>query len=219
MFLSLQASLARIGRWPRLLAATACLLLAAVSAVEGSRHRAEARPAAVPTAGVVVAARDLPVGRVLHATDLRLAPWPAALGPPGAAHRVRARVGARLAGPLRAGEPVTTTRLVGASLTDGLEPGLVAVSVRLPDAHLSDLVHPGDRVELLATPRDDLTLDTGSPPPAEVAVLADHAPVLAVLPGNTDDPGALVIAADRGTTLRIARAEATRSFTAVPVSP
>src|SRR6478609_2215197 len=109
MFRSLRARLPRIGRVPRLLIAGCCLLMALASAV-GTKHQ---KPAAdgVPT---VVAARDLPAGHVLTRADLRVARLSARLRPIGARGDPAAFVRGRIAGPVRAREVITATRLVGA---------------------------------------------------------------------------------------------------------
>src|SRR5579875_2710958 len=146
MFASMR--LGRFGRWPRLLLAGACLLLALLSATGAARHSS-----AAPTARVVVAARDLPAGATLTARDLAVARWPAELRPSGARGDPSALVGRRLAGPVTAREPLTPQRLVGNALTRGLAADLVAAPVVLDDPHAADLVRPGDRVTVLATPR------------------------------------------------------------------
>lgn len=223
---SFRESLAGIGRWPRLLAALACLLLAAVSAVDAAHGAPATSQRRAPTASVVVAARDLPAGRVLTRRDLAVERWPTAIRPPGSAGNEAGRVGERLAGPVRSGEAVTATRTVGPSLIDGLPTGVAAIPVAVAGRAV-DLVRPGEHVELLATASDDAMADingaggrNGGTPP--VAVIAPSLVVLAVLPGEADDPDAmssLVVAADRSTTIAIARRSATSSFTAVPISP
>lgn len=225
MYRSVRESLAGVGRWPRLLAVTACLLLAAVSAVDAARHSGSAPAhAATRTVPVVVAAHDLPAGRLLAGHDLTVRRWPVGLEPVGAAGRVRVRVGERLAGPLRAGEAVTGTRLIGSALTDGLDPGLAAVPVSVPDPHAAELIRPGEHVELLATPNDDLGLDPAGTDgagaqPGSVTVVARRLLVLAVLAGRQDESTSLVVAADPTTTIAIAQAESVGVFLAVPVAP
>jgi hypothetical protein len=97
-------------------------------------------------------------------------------------------VGRVLAGPLRAGEPVTDVRLVG-SQPAAAYPDLVAVPVRLPDAGMVALLRVGDRIDLLAA----------DPQGGTAHVVASDLPVLA-LPAIDDDlsgglPGRLVVLA------------------------
>jgi Flp pilus assembly protein CpaB len=206
----------RLGRWPRLAAAGLCLLLALAMAVR-------APGAATPehTTRVVIATRTLPAGHVLRARDLAVARWPARLRPAGAAAAVDHLVGARLAGPLGAREPVTPSRLLGVDLTEGLAPGMVATTVSLSDPGAADLVHAGDQVDLLATPRPDLEVPdaTGPGPPLGVFVVARRTRVLAVLAASADREAEVVLAVDRATAVRITRDRTTQMFTVVAGSP
>ncbi|HWI43641.1 MAG TPA: SAF domain-containing protein [Nocardioides sp.] len=140
-------------------------------------------PPAPRTAGLLVAARDLPAGHTLAADDLAEVAVPPGVVPDGAAGDA---VGRLLAAPLRRGEAVTDVRLVGAALTSA-DPGTVALPVRLSDAGQAALLEPGDRIDLLATdPRADTTTE-----------LATGVSVLAV-PAKTEAadgalPGRLVV--------------------------
>lgn len=131
---------------------------------------------------VVVAAQDLPAGRVVGSADLRIASLPPSAVPDGAATSVDALAGRILAGGLRRGEPVTDLRLVGRQLLSGLPRGLVAVPVRLADAGVLALVEPGDRVDVLAAISAEAPDGgtTGSASPARL--VAAGARVLAVPP-------------------------------------
>jgi Flp pilus assembly protein CpaB len=151
----------------RLLAA----LLTAVAVAAGLHVAAAPPPAEVP---VTVAARDLPSGAVLTDADLRTVGFAPGSVPAGAVAEAGGRM---LAGPLRAGEPVTDVRLVGPALTEGY-PGLAAVPVRLPDAGVAGLLTVGDRIDLVAA----------DPEGAAAAVVAADVPVLA-LPADDGDPG------------------------------
>lgn len=208
----------------------ACLLLAAVSALDAAHGSAPASRPPERTAAVVVAVRDLPAGRVLTGRDLAVRRWPKTIRPPGSAGNPRDRVGERLAGPVRAGEAVTATRTVGSSLTDGLAPGLAAVPVSLADGRAAALVRPGEHIELLATDRDgtdalsglDDSAGTSSGARPSVTVVAPRLLVLAVLPsdqGGADTSTSLIVAADHDTTMEIARRETTAYFTAAALSP
>jgi pilus assembly protein CpaB len=215
--------LARLDRWPRRLAALACLLLAAASAL-GARAQAAAHPQAQgATVPVVVAAHDLGVGSVLTSRDLTVLAWPRDLVPVGAWAKPDRLVGRQLAGPVRKREAVTTTRLVGAGLTAGLAPGEVAAPVAT-DPAVASLIHPGDHVDVLAGPPQDISFGTatGKSSAAGAILLAEAVAVLAVLP-PTDTAGGsgtavMLVATDRGTALRIAALH-DRQVLAVLTSP
>lgn len=205
----------RIGRWPRLLLAGCCLLLALASAVSG-------KPAAEPltrTAPVVVAASDLPAGHQLTRADLTVMRWPPQLRPAGALDDPSALTGRRLAGPVGDGEPITNIRLVGADLAAGLPHRLVAAAVALGDDHAVELVRPGNLVDLLESDRPVDPLAGAPSRTSDVTDLATHVAVLAVLPATESSDAELVLAVNRPTAVRISRDSATHVFTAVVVPP
>ncbi|TIC79136.1 pilus assembly protein CpaB [Nocardioides sp. GY 10127] len=116
--------------------------LTAVAVAAGLHAVSTPPPASVE---VVVAAADLPAGHVVAPDDLTsVAQLPGAVPEDVVADPV----GAVLAGPVSAGEPLTRARLVGPGLAS---PGLAAVPVRLPDAGTAALLDVGDTVDLLAT--------------------------------------------------------------------
>ncbi|MCL8026844.1 SAF domain-containing protein [Nocardioides bruguierae] len=123
----------------RLLAA----LLAAAAVGLGLRA-VSAPPPASET--VTVAAHDLPAGATLTPDDLTTVEQVPGTAPPGA---LAAPEGEVLAGPVGAGEAITSARLVGAGLAS--EAGTTAVPVRLPDAGTAALLDVGDRIDLLAS--------------------------------------------------------------------
>lgn len=213
--LRLRRYLPRIGRWPRLLLAGCCVLLAVASAV----NRKPAAQAGPRTVGVVVAARDLPAGHLLARADLTVARWPPGLRPDGARGDPSELTGRRLAGPVAADELITSTRLIGADLATGLRHQLVAAAVTLGDEHAVELVRAGDRVDLLEAARPVDPLAGGTTGPTDVADLAAHVQVLAVLPATESSDAELVVAVDRPTAVRITRDTATHVFTAVVVPP
>jgi pilus assembly protein CpaB len=110
------------------------------------------RPPPQPTAAVLAAAHDIDAGATLTAADLTSLTLPSDAVPDGALDADAAAVGRSVAGPIRAGEPITDVRLVGPALVAGLGDGLVATPVRVADADTAVLVRPGDRVDVLATP-------------------------------------------------------------------
>ncbi|GEP40635.1 hypothetical protein NPS01_42980 [Nocardioides psychrotolerans] len=151
------------------------LLAAALTAVAmaAGLHTVAAPPE--PTTRVVVAARDLPAGAVLAAGDLTAVE----VAPEAVPRRVvDDPVGRVLAGPVRAGEPVTDVRLVGPDLVAGRS-DLVAAPVRLPDAAMVDLLRVGDLIDLVAA----------DPQRGTSAVVATAVPVLA-LPAVSEAIGA-----------------------------
>ena len=175
-----------IGRYRRVLAA-----LCAGIAVAAAVHQLAPPPPA--TDAVLVAARDLPAGRVLQAADLVTADWPAGSRPDGALASPAGRV---LAAPLRRGEPITDTRVTGPGLLAGQPPGTVAVTVRLTDPAATVLLAPGRRIDLLAGAVDARGAAAGSAPgtsPGTRAtsddVLASDVLVLAVPTATADGTG------------------------------
>ncbi|QIK74400.1 SAF domain-containing protein [Nocardioides piscis] len=93
-----------------------------------------------------VASHDLASGDRIGADDVTLREWPADLAPSGIPGSIAGRT---LAAPVRAGEPVTSVRLVGSDLAQA-HPGLTVLPVRLPDPAVVDLLEVGDRVDLSA---------------------------------------------------------------------
>ena len=158
--------------------------LLAATAVAAGLH--EIRPPPPDVVPVLTAARDLPAGTTLGEQDLASVDYPAGTAPAGLA---RDAVGRVLAGPVRAGEPLTDVRLVGAPLAAAY-PGAVAVPVRLPDAGMAGLLRVGDRIDLVAA----------DPQGATARVVASDLTVLA-LPRVDDEatasglPGRLVVLA------------------------
>ena len=160
------------------------------------------RPPPGPTVTVEVAAHDLAAGTVLTDRDLVRQTYPASLAPVGS---VADAAGRTLAGPVRAGEPVTDVRLVAASLLGGY-PGRVALPVRIADAAAVGLLRSGDRVDLVAA---DPRRGTASYVAVDVPVLAipkadDTATGTAQLTGRL-----VVVAADPSDVDLIAGAAAT----------
>lgn len=161
----------------RLLAA----LLVLVAVWAGLRATAAPAP---PSVAVTVAAHDLAAGRVLADADLATVRFPPGTVPAG---HVRDPVGRRLAGPLRAGLPLTDAALVGPALLRD-RPDLTALPVRLPDTAMAELLRPGDLIDLVAA----------DPQGGPATTVARYAMVLALPPPPTDAaadglPGRLVV--------------------------
>ena len=209
MFGSIRLRLPRIGKWPRLLLAGTCLLLALGTALSGHKHK----PAATRSVAVVVAAHDMPAGHLLHRSDLAVARWPPGLCPRRVRGDPRQLVGRRLAGPVTAREAITGSRLVSADLAAGLGPGLVAAAVVLADPRADDLVRTGDRVDILATTRPPDIADPQHTTTALISTVARSVRVLAVLPAGETTDAELLVAVDRATAVRITRDSAGQLFT------
>jgi Flp pilus assembly protein CpaB len=146
--------------------------LAAGLVVRGYEQRLE-RAAAGPTRAVAVAARDLARGAVLEPAVLRVEPVPERFVPPGAVGDPEEVAGRVLLAPLRAGEPLTRSRLAAAGtgpVAALVDPGLRAFAV--PVAVPEGMVRPGDLVDVVAT--------YGAPDP-HVETPAAGVEVLAVL--------------------------------------
>jgi len=169
----------------------------AAAAVAGGLHAVAPPPAR--TTEVLVAATDLRGGAPLRPDQVETVAMPDDVVPHGALTAVEAVAGRLLAGPVRAGEPLTDLRVVGAALVDGYGAGRVAAPVRIADAGAARLLRSGDVVDVLAA---------GS---TETSVVAAGAPVIVVpeaaeaAAGSTQ--GALVVlAVDPGTARDLAQA-------------
>ncbi|HYJ66716.1 MAG TPA: SAF domain-containing protein [Nocardioidaceae bacterium] len=165
-----------------------------------------ARPAAT-TRDVVVAADDLRAGEIVDRADLETVQVDPAAIPDGAVDPQAPPIGRTLAGPVRAGEPLTDVRLVQADLLSGYDPGTVLTTIRLFDPAAGTLVAPGDVVDVLGT---DPRGRTGT------AVIASGATV--VTRAEVDDTalgeGApLVLAVDHPTALALADASVRQQLT------
>ena len=185
-------------RHRRLIAAA----LAAGAALCLVRVVAPPQPALDP---VVVAAHDLPGGAVIGTGDVRTVEMPPDVVPEGAFKATAAAVGASVAAPMRAGEPLTDRRVLGDSLIAGYPAGSEAVPVRIEDAEVVALLRPGDRIDLYAS-----TGDQGS----ATRIVTDA--IVVMLPEVTDDRGSgalIVLAVDELEAIKVASASATGVLT------
>ncbi len=130
-----------------------------------------------PGVPVVVAAHDLDSGHVLAAGDLRVVSVPKVVRPSHALDRSEA-LGRRVAGPMRAGEPITDRQVIELRDLSGHGPGAVLTMVRLDDSAALPGLRVGDRVAVVATEVDA----------ADAHVVADDA-VIALLPQVDDRSG------------------------------
>lgn len=147
----------------RLLAA-----LAAATAVAAGLQATTGPPAA--KAVLIVAARDIPGGAVVRASDLAPVEFDPSSVPAGVVAGAAEAVGRTTATPVRAGEPITDVRLVGGSMLAAY-PGMVAVPVRIGDPGAVALLKIGDHIDVLAAdPQGE----------SEAVVVAADAPVIAI---------------------------------------
>jgi pilus assembly protein CpaB len=107
------------------------------------------------TSQLVVAARDLVVGTVVHDADLTTAPWIGPL-PKGASLKRDALVNRGVVSPIYKDEPVTDSRLAalgsGGGLAATIPPGMRACAVKVNEVvGLAGFVVPGMRVDVLIT--------------------------------------------------------------------
>ena len=169
-------------------------------------------PSAPPGVAVLRAARDLPAGTPLTATDVVRSELPRAAVPDGAVRDSATVVGRLLAAPVRRGEALTDLRLAGAGLLGSSD--LLAVPVRLADAAAAALLHAGDHVDVLAAA-------TSPGAPAQAPVVVDDAQVLAVpaTAADTGDGALVVLAADSDVARRLAAAAVSSRLSVALRSP
>jgi len=146
-----------------------------------------ARPAPPATVAMTVAARDLTGGHRLAAGDVETVRADPDLVPDGALPPDLVPLGRLVAGPVRAGEPLTDAALAGPGLAAQLTTGEVLTTVHVRDP-AADLVASGDVVTVLATdPRS----------PSSARVVAEQATVVTV---PEPDPAAMAGGSTGGTT-------------------
>ncbi|HKE89953.1 MAG TPA: Flp pilus assembly protein CpaB [Gemmatimonadales bacterium] len=112
--------------------------------------------AETPRVQVAVAARDLPLGAILSAADVRMIDWLGAAVPPGYLHSPQDAVGRGLITSVKANEMLLDTRLAprgaGGGLSVTIPDGQRAVSVRVDDViGVAGFVLPGTRVDVVVT--------------------------------------------------------------------
>ncbi len=105
---------------------------------------------------VVVAARDMPLGTLLKASDLRIVNYPERDVPKGVVFEAKDAVNRVLLFPLNSNEPVLMPKLSGTTTMEGvsstIEPGYRAVSVQITDVSgVAGLIQSNSRVDVLFT--------------------------------------------------------------------
>ena len=109
-----------------------------------------------PTAHVVVAARDMDVGYMLTAEDIRLAEWPSTMLPEGYSSTPAEVVGRGLLTPIKLNEPLLSGKLAlkeaGGGLPIIIPEGKRAMSVKVDQViGVAGFTLPGTRVDVLVT--------------------------------------------------------------------
>lgn len=155
-------------------------------------------PAPPATERVLVAARDLPGGIAVGASDLTLVPLPKTVVPRGSLRDAGSVTGRILAGPARRGEPLTDVRLVGPALLAGLGDGIVIAPVRLSDPGVVTMLRSGDLVDILAAHApaeggldDPFVTGTGSGATGSASVVAAGVRVITI-PSDVTDSGSML---------------------------
>ena len=116
---------------------------------------------------IAVATRELSVGSVLEATDVRLMPWPGSAMPAGVIASTEGVVGRGLITTVQENEPLLETKLAPAGTGGGLPvlipDGMRAVSVRVDEVvGVAGFIQPEARVDVHA---HDGQARAASPPP------------------------------------------------------
>ncbi len=109
-----------------------------------------------PTAQVVIAARDMDVGHVVTAQDVRLAAWPSQILPEGYSSTPAEVVGRGVLTPLKLNEPMLSGKLAlkeaGGGLPIMIPEGERAMSVKVDQViGVAGFLLPGTRVDVLVT--------------------------------------------------------------------
>lgn len=114
------------------------------------------RAEAAGSTQVAVAARDLALGTVVTAADVKMVDWPGTAVPPGYASRTMDVVGRGLITAVSANEPLMTQKMApkgaGGGLSIVIPEGMRAVSVKVDEVvGVAGFVLPGTRVDVLVT--------------------------------------------------------------------
>lgn len=112
--------------------------------------------AEIPRQQIAVAARDLPIGTIVQAEDVRMIDWLGEVVPQGYLTNMDLVVGRGLITPVRVNEVLLEGKLAargsGAGLAATIPEGMRAVSVRVDDViGVAGFVLPGTRVDVMLT--------------------------------------------------------------------
>jgi len=142
--------------WVVLALATASGCLAAFLALRYLTDQRALMAAEPKASSVVVAARDLTVGTIVSAADVRVVRWPLHATPPGYLAASEAAVGRGVITPIRTNEPLLDSKLAtkgaGGGLSVTIPEGMRAVSVKVDEViGVAGFVVPGTRVDVVLT--------------------------------------------------------------------
>jgi Flp pilus assembly protein CpaB len=194
------------------------LLLCAAAAI--TVH--QLTPAPVHTVTALAAARDLPAGSAMGASDLAYVQVPPDMMAAGFLDEESELAGKQLAAPLRKGQLLTDAQLLGPGLLAGTPPGSAAVPLRMADPSSIQLVSPGQLVNVV------LTAANGFDQQAPSEVLAASVPVLWTSGkggqsgqwlGTAETDGLIVVAASAEQAARLAGASTQGKLFFVLVGP
>lgn len=115
-----------------------------------------AGPTPAASAEIVVAARDLPLGRVLTAEDVKVVGWPGNALPENASSTVEEVLGRGVITPVTMNEPLLAGKMAvkeaGGGLPIVINEGMRAVSVRVNEViQVAGFVMPGTHVDVFVT--------------------------------------------------------------------
>lgn len=196
----------------------AALLLCAAAALTVQ----QLTPAPLATVAALAAARDLPAGAALAASDLAPVRVPPGVVAEGFLQEPGTAAGKQLAAPLRKGQLLTDAQLLGPGLLTGTPPGSAAVPLRMADASSIQLVTPGQLVDVV------LTSANGFDQQGPSEVLASAVPVLWTSNkggqsgkwlGTSETDGLIVVAASAEQAARLAGASTQGRLFFVLVGP
>jgi len=122
----------------------------------GNRGDGPSNVATAPSAEIVVAARDLPLGRVLTAEDVKVIGWPGNALPENASTTVEEVLGRGVITPVTMNEPLLAGKMAvkeaGGGLPIVITEGMRAISVRVNEViQVAGFVMPGTRVDVFVT--------------------------------------------------------------------
>ena len=131
-----------------------------LTGVQQQAQQVQTVSAPAPSAKILVAAKDLPIGTILTPDDVAWQPWPQnGLNEAyfnGSKHKLKDVDGKVVRSPMSRGEPVTASAVISQGergfLAAILTSGMRAVTIKLsPVAGIGGFVFPGDRVDVILT--------------------------------------------------------------------